>query len=208
MVITDVQGVVDDFPVTVVSNMVDSDDTTRGSISVGSTGDSTDTEVNGFLDFHIVLIVSVENTISEGTTGTDREEVTRETGGVIIDVIEVSTSLIRSSEHSSHGESTSSVLSHDRAQDHRGHRHGALLSVTELVNSAEHSDVFLPEETIGGTTSHGSDEELIDLNNLAHFVRGDERSLSSTSIDSNHDSVLELKGQSGGTLVVLGNFRS
>ena len=80
--------------------------------------------------------------------------------------------------------------------------------MTELVNSAEHGDVLLPEKAIGGTTSHGSDEEIVDLNNLTHFVRCDERSLSSTGIDSNHNTMFELEGKSSGSLVVLGNFRS
>lgn len=74
------------------------------------------------------------------------------------------------------------------------------------MDSAEHGDVLLPEEAIGGTTSHSSDEEVVDLNDLAHLVGRDERSLSGTGVDSDHHTVLELESEGGGTLVVLSHL--
>lgn len=130
VVLTDVEGIVDELPVSVVRNMVNADDTTGGSISVGGTGDGADSEVDGFLDLHLVPVVSVEDTVGESTTGTDSKEVSGKAGSVIIDVVETGSGLIRSSEHSSHGESLASVLSHDTAKDHRGHGDGRLLAVT------------------------------------------------------------------------------
>jgi len=143
--LTYIESVMNNFPVTIVCNMIDTNDTTGSRVSVSGTFDSADSKLDCFVVGHLVSVVSVKNTISEGTSGTDSKESALKTGSVIIDIIKTGTILVRSSKHGSHAESTSAVLSHDAAEDHRGHGNGAFLSMSKLVDSAQHSNVLLPE---------------------------------------------------------------
>jgi len=72
--------------------------------------------------------------------------------------------------------------------------------MAQLVDATEHSDVSLPELTISGTTGHCSEQEVIDLDDLANLVGADEATLGGTSIDGDKDTTLELEGESSRTL--------
>ena len=72
--------------------------------------------------------------------------------------------------------------------------------MSELVDLAEHGNVAFPELAIGGTTSHGSEQEVVDLDDLAHLTGGDKRTLGGSSVDSDQDTLLELESESGRTL--------
>jgi len=54
--------------------------------------------------------------------------------------------------------------------------------------------------TISGTTGHSSEQEIVNFNDFTNLVGRNERTLSSSGIDSNQYTFLELKSQGCGTL--------
>jgi len=66
--------------------------------------------------------------------------------------------------------------------------------VSQLKDSALHSNVLLPIEAVCGTTSHGTEQKVVDFDNFAHIVTGDESSLSGSGVNTDHYSVLKLEG--------------
>mmetsp|Transcript_32433 Transcript_32433/g.40178 ORF Transcript_32433/g.40178 Transcript_32433/m.40178 type:complete len:271 (-) Transcript_32433:91-903(-) len=206
MELGDIDLVVNEVPVTIVGHVVDTYDTTRGRILEGGRRNGSDAEVDSLVKAHIVAVVGVENTIGEGATRADSEEAAAQSRGIVVNVIEGSASLVRASEHGAHGQAVALVLAHDRAEHHRGHGHRGRLAVSQLVDAAEHSDVALPELTVGSTASHRAEQEVIDLDNLAHLVGRDEGALGGSGIDGDEDTLLELEGERGRTLGEIGHF--
>lgn len=208
MIFGDVEGIMDENPVAFIGNMIYPDYTTGSRIFKGCASNGADTKFDSLIDGHVVLVVSIKNTISEGTSRTDGEEVSSQPGGVIIDVVKGSAGFVRSSEHRSHGETVSLVLTHNAAKHHRGHGDRWSLSVSKLVNTTLHGYILLPELAIGGTTSHSSQDELIDFDDFTNIVGRDERTHGGSGIDCYEDTALELKGKSGSTLGELGHLWS
>lgn len=69
-------------------DMVQVDVSTGEGITVGSSQNTPPAELEGLLLGQVVAILGVEDTVGEGLTGSDTEEVTWETGAVGVDVIE------------------------------------------------------------------------------------------------------------------------
>jgi len=63
----------DEHPVTIVSDMVNTDDTTRCRILESGTCDSADAKCDSLVDGHIPLVLGIKNTISKSTTRADSE---------------------------------------------------------------------------------------------------------------------------------------
>lgn len=196
----DIYLVVNQVPGTMIGHVVNTDDTTGSGILESGTSDCTDAEVGGFFEGHVVSVVSVEHTVGESASRADSEELSSQSGRIIIDIVQRSACIVGASEHGTHGESISLVLAHDTTEHHGSHGDGRSLAVAQLVGSALHCDVGLPELAIGGTTGHRSEEEVVDLDNFANLVRRDERALSGSGINSDEDTFLEFKGKGGGTL--------
>jgi hypothetical protein len=83
-----IDGVVDKIPSPSVGNMIDTDNTTRSRVLECGRGDGTDTKVNSLLERHIISILCIEDTICEGTSGTNSKEATAQSGGIIVNVVE------------------------------------------------------------------------------------------------------------------------
>jgi len=87
MIIRDVDGIMDKNPVSIVSNMIYSYYTTGSRIFIGCTSYGANTEFDSLINGHVVFVVSIENTISKGTSRTDSEETTLQPSGIIIDIV-------------------------------------------------------------------------------------------------------------------------
>lgn len=74
-----------------------------------------------------------------------------------------------------------------------GNRDTAL--VTELVKTALHTEVGKPVLTVGGTTSHGTQQLGIDLNNLLDGLTSDPVSCSGSGVGRHNDTALESEGE-------------
>lgn len=72
--------------------------------------------------------------------------------------------------------------------------------MSQLVHTAEHGNITFPELTVSSAASHCSKQKVVDLDDLANLVGRDEGSLCSSSVNSNKDTLLELKSKSSGTL--------
>jgi len=200
MKIWDIELIVDKNPVAIICNVIDSDYTTRGRIFESCTRDSTLSKFDCLIDSKVPSILCVKDTVSESTSRTDSEKITWDSGSIIINIVEVSTVLVWSGEHTSHAQSISSVLFHHIAEHHWCHWNSAKRSISELIDSAKHSNVLFPELTVSSSTRHSSKDEIVNLNNLSHLVGRDKRTLSSSCINCNQNTSLELESKGCGTL--------
>lgn len=188
--------------------MIDSDHTSRSGILESGAGDGSDAQRDSLIHSEVPPVLRVEHTVRKCASRSDSEELPSQSGGIVIDVVQRGAGLVRAREHRAHGQPVALVLPHDAAEHHGGDGHRGLLSVSQFVESALHRNVFLPELAIGGTTGHGTQDEVIDLDDFADVVRTDEGSHGGSGIDSDQDASLELEGQSGGTLGEVGHLRS
>ena len=76
------------------------------------------------------------------------------------------------------------------------------------MDTTLHGDILLPEHAVGSTSSHSTQEEVVDLNDLSYLVRGDVSAHGGSGINSNQDSALELESQSGSTLCEISHLGS
>lgn len=72
--------------------------------------------------------------------------------------------------------------------------------MSQLINAAHHGYIAFPELAISSTTSHCAEQEVVDLDDLAHLVGGDEGALSSSGINSDKDTLFEFESERGSTL--------
>jgi len=68
------------------------------------------------------------------------------------------------------------------------------------MDAAHHGYIAFPELTISSTASHSAEQEVVDLDDLAHLVGGDEGALSSSGIDSDKDTLFKFESERGRTL--------
>ena len=80
--------------------------------------------------------------------------------------------------------------------------------MSQLVDSAKHSNIAFPELAVSSTASHCAEQEIVDLDDFPHLVGRDERALSSSGVDSDQDTLLELEGERGGSLGEVGHLGS
>ena len=72
--------------------------------------------------------------------------------------------------------------------------------MSQLMDAAEHSNIAFPELTVSSAAGHCTEEEVVDFNDFSNLIRGNEGTLSSSSINSNEHTFLELEGQGSRTL--------
>ena len=64
----DIKGVMNEVPMALISDMINSHNTSRGRVFVCGRGDCSDSESYSLLKGHIVSVVSIKHTISEGSS--------------------------------------------------------------------------------------------------------------------------------------------
>jgi hypothetical protein len=78
--------------------------------------------------------------------------------------------------------------------------------MSEFMDTTLHSNIALPELAISSSTSHGTKDEFIDFNDLSDVVRADKWAHSSSGINSNNNTTLELESKSCCTLCEICHF--
>mmetsp|Transcript_18541 Transcript_18541/g.45945 ORF Transcript_18541/g.45945 Transcript_18541/m.45945 type:complete len:270 (+) Transcript_18541:124-933(+) len=189
-----------DLDPTVLGHVVQVVDSSRGGIAMRRVVNGPLSEFNGLFHRQILSVVVVQDTVGVCRTTSDGKHLSLQARAIVINIIELGTLFVPAGNHGSHRQTVSAVGSHDIRQHLGGGCHRDAAAVSELVQPALHSEVALPEGTIGGTTGHGSQQKGVDFNDLFDGSRRDVAAHGRTRIDTDNDTALEFKGKGGGTL--------
>lgn len=138
-------------------NVVQVDVTTRVGVSVGGSQDTSPSKLESILIRQFVLVLGVKHTVGECLTGTDTEEVARQTSAIAIDVVEGGTLLLGdTSAHGTHAEAHALVAVDEVGEDLAGGGNADAALVSELVQAALHAEPGEPVLAICGTTSQST----------------------------------------------------
>jgi hypothetical protein len=72
--------------------------------------------------------------------------------------------------------------------------------VSKLVETALHAEPGQPVLAVGGTASHGAQENAVDLNDFLDRLRGNPVASRGTRVGSDDDAALEAEGESRGAV--------
>jgi hypothetical protein len=181
--------------------VVQVDETTRVSISVGGGQDTSAAQSQSLLICQVVSVLGVQHTIGKGLTGTNTEQVAGKSRAVAVNVVQGGTLLLgHSGTHGTHRQTHALVLVDQVGENLGGSGHGDAALVSELVKAALHSEPCEPVLTICGTTSHSSQHLIVDLNHLLDGLRGNPVAGRGSRICGDDDAALEAEGEGGGTM--------
>mmetsp|Transcript_76737 Transcript_76737/g.206918 ORF Transcript_76737/g.206918 Transcript_76737/m.206918 type:complete len:325 (+) Transcript_76737:199-1173(+) len=191
----------DDLGPALLVHVVDAHHAAGGAIAMRGVVDGAATELDGVFHGHVAIIGAVQDAIGEGRTGADGEALALETLAAVIHHVQRGALLVPSGDHRAAREALAFVLEENVGQELGCGGHGDALLGSELVHAAEAGQVALPKGAVGGTASHGSEQEAVDLDDLLHRLGADVRTHRGTGVHCNDDAMLEDEAQGCGAVL-------
>lgn len=128
------------FDPAILLDMVEVDVATGKCISMGGSKNASPPKLQGFIFSQVVMILSIEHTVSESLPGSNTEEVARQPCALGIDVVERWAFLrCYASAHGAHAEAHALVAVDEVGEDLRGGSHRDAALVAELMESTLHA---------------------------------------------------------------------
>ncbi|KAK3994987.1 hypothetical protein QBC44DRAFT_390739 [Cladorrhinum sp. PSN332] len=170
-------------------------------IAVSGRQDTPAAELQRLLHRQVVPIFSIQHTIRKRLTRTNAEQVARQPRAVRVDIVKRRSLLLgHTGAHGAHRQPLSLVLIHQVGQNLGSRSDADAALVTELVQTALHTQPGEPVLAVGSTAGHGAQQVRVDLDNLLDRLRGDPVAGRGARVGSDDDAALEAEGERGGAV--------
>jgi hypothetical protein len=157
MHIVDIDAV--DVRPTFLGDVVQIVDTTGGSVAVRGMVNRTLPQINRFLERQILTVVVVQNAVGKQRSRANGKVLTMETRRVVVDIVQLRTGLVPSSDHGAHAQTVSTVVGHRVGELLGGGGNRDAASVAKLIKATAHAEIAFPKGAVGGPTGHGTEQE-------------------------------------------------
>lgn len=152
-------------------NMIQVHRVTGKGITVSRSVDTPPAQLLRLLIRQIPPVPLIQHTICKRASTTHTEQIALQPRSVAVDVEDRGPRLVPAADHGTHGETHAFVRVDEVGEEFGGGGDGDAFFVAQFVEATVHAKVRFPVLAVGSTTSHGTEEVGVDLDDLLHRAR-------------------------------------